>query len=128
MSKLSEMMDNLSPARDEEGHPITQRQWDGLCQQLADSQNQPVVLSGWQQLQQDNDQLRQQVYDIKNDAADLTQILVKQQQERYQLHKQVTLLREALKQARHMIYYDEPQLGWSITRIDEVLDATEPKP
>ena len=37
MSKLSEMMDNLSPARDEDGHRITQKQWDELRQQLAEA-------------------------------------------------------------------------------------------
>lgn len=36
MSKLSEMMDSLSPARDEEGCTITQRQWDELRKQLAE--------------------------------------------------------------------------------------------
>ncbi|MBK8359371.1 MAG: hypothetical protein IPL15_10470 [Comamonadaceae bacterium] len=40
MSKLSEMMDNLSPACDEGGHPITQRQWDELRQQLATSKEE----------------------------------------------------------------------------------------
>ena len=37
------------------------------------------------------------------------------------------MLRDALIQARHMIYYEEPQIGWNITRIDEALAATEPK-
>lgn len=34
MSKISDMQDFLKPARDEDGHPITQRQWDSLRQQL----------------------------------------------------------------------------------------------
>lgn len=46
-------------------------------------------------MREERDQLRQHVYDVKNDAADLTQILVKQQQERYQLRQQVTMLRDA---------------------------------
>jgi hypothetical protein len=40
MSKLSEMMDNLSPACDEGGYPITQRQWGELRQQLATSKEE----------------------------------------------------------------------------------------
>lgn len=28
---------------------------------------------------------------------------------------------DALRQARYMIYYDEPQISWDITRIDEAL-------
>lgn len=47
-----------------------------------------------------------------------------QQEEIESLRQQVTLLREALKQARHMIYYGEPQIGWNITRIDEVISET----
>lgn len=35
MSKISDMQDFLKPARDEDGHPITQRQWDELEQQVT---------------------------------------------------------------------------------------------
>ena len=47
MSKLSEMMDNLSPACDEGGHPITQRQWDELRQQLSAARELLDDCQGW---------------------------------------------------------------------------------
>lgn len=63
-------------------------------------------------------------YDAMSENETLVSEIESLNQHHAERDKQVTLLRDALKQARHMIYYGEPQIGWNITRIDEVISET----
>lgn len=112
--KRRDIFERLAKKADERMTPVLSEAIDEIASRDAEvaelnhKLNEPVLLSEWQQLEKERDQLRDQVSALQR-SIDFDQIQA-QQETIYQLRKDVKMLREAVRfyaDGHHFILYDD---------------------